>query len=326
MIDNNNRIPTETDRKLKVFFSVDIQGSTEHKTKNNSIRNYESHWARSFEYFFEQFPKQFAGACKKTSAKLGNLELVEPEIWKFLGDEILFASTISNKAQLYLLTREFVQTTFENDKEFQRKHQLRIKGTAWTAGFPISNSEIRIANSVEGKQGLQGHLLDFIGPDIDIGFRLSKVAKPGRVVLSMPLTELLVNFESGMQNFYEINDISPLEISHVGWKELKGVFNGIPYPVFWAKCAKHKIPVSPWEEHTCEFTKTYLHSRLDNSEKIPSLIKQIRKDLQDPNMYPHYIDESEMPEHHQKQWEDWKRSKQQSSKELVTDYGISEDI
>lgn len=95
----------------------------------------------------------------------------------------------------------------------RRKHGLQIKGTGFTAGFPIENKELVLPDSA----------IDFIGPDIDIGFRIAKASRPGRMAVSMDLSDILAQSE----------DLEPFAFHWVGWDVFKGVFSDRPYPIIW---------------------------------------------------------------------------------------------
>lgn len=95
---------------------------------------------------------------------------------------------------------------------------LDVKGTAWLAGFPVNNVEI-ISNDDSQNS------VDYIGPSIDIGFRLTKFSNPGKFVVSIELAYLLTKCQS----------ITELQFSYSGKEVLKGVLENKPYPVIWLK-------------------------------------------------------------------------------------------
>src|SRR3546814_20697194 len=65
--------------------------------------------------------------------------------------------------------------------------------------------------------------LDFIGPDLDLGFRLSKFARPARLLLSLDLVEMLLAADNR----------ADVVLYLVGREELQGVMFGSPYPIIW---------------------------------------------------------------------------------------------
>src|SRR3546814_20861897 len=63
---------------------------------------------------------------------------------------------------------------------------LRLKGTAWRADLSENNSALEIPEL--SSNDVAPHL-DFIGPDPELGFRLSKFARPATLRLLVDLVE-----------------------------------------------------------------------------------------------------------------------------------------
>lgn len=59
------------EQSLKAFFSIDIVGSTEYKSKRVHINKYEEHWLRFFEGFFVEFPVKFQKKIQEQCDQLG---------------------------------------------------------------------------------------------------------------------------------------------------------------------------------------------------------------------------------------------------------------
>ena len=66
---------------------------------------------------------------------------------------------------------------------------------------------------------------DFVGPLIDIGFRLSKFASLRKFVISADLAWLITAQGDAAMPFH-----------YDGRESLKGVLNDQPYPIFWIDC------------------------------------------------------------------------------------------
>jgi hypothetical protein len=97
----------------------------------------------------------------------------------------------------------------------------------WLAGFPINNRIVEIQPiGMESSESI----IDFIGPSIDCGFRLSKWASPRRLVIGL---DLLWMFVAAQQKCNEVKDYGWITFRYLGERELKGVFSGKPYPIFW---------------------------------------------------------------------------------------------
>jgi hypothetical protein len=73
-----------------------------------------------------------------------------------------------------------------------------------------------------------GDVLDFIGPSIDAGFRLTKFSTPKKFVLAADLALMLLDAihrtEVAWDQFHLFYD---------GAEQLKGVLDGEPYPIVW---------------------------------------------------------------------------------------------
>jgi hypothetical protein len=205
--------------KLRLFVSADLVGSTAFKAARSGDT---PAWAPTFKAFFQDFPS----AVEKCYDELPDgcaccSERLRP--WKFSGDEILFwveLGPFCESATHLLAFKTAVQTFPELWKE--KKLPLRLKATAWLAGFPVTNTEIEITT----RDG--GVTLDFIGPSIDLGFRLTKFADTRRMVLSADLALMILDAVDRVE--------IPREHFHLhlhGREVLKGVIEGEPYPVVW---------------------------------------------------------------------------------------------
>ncbi len=280
-------MPSWEEQKLRIFFSVDIVGSTEYKTRRR-----ESHekWWVFYQSFFEDFQTQFAGHLSQAQENYSKLT-EPPSLWKLLGDEMLYTAVIKTPADAAALTKAFYRTLFEYDKTCEEQGQLRVKGTGWTAGFPIRNAEIRL-KELFGK-ATPGP--DYIGQDIDIGFRLGHTARAGRMTVSMDLAEVLTQDRGKNFDFY-----------HVGWENLKGVFANHPYPVIWIT-EDDKPRMLPWEDFQCPFTKSFKEDRKLEKNDLIGLFKDIRRELRDLNLIAPYFNKDDMPEEHKEIWKAWKK-------------------
>lgn len=204
-------MPSETYRsKLRIFFSVDIVGSTAYK--NQHAENSVQPWLPFFKDFYTQFPIVYRRhiSDEKTVANFeGDLPI--PDLWKSLGDELLFQTELKDHRHVSILVSAFKGAIEKYNQDISHS-PLRLKGTAWLAGFPVINAEISFEQQY-----------DFIGPSIDIGFRLTKFATEQQLVISIDLAYML------------LKKVDNLEFVYDGKHQLKGVLNNKPYPVIWIK-------------------------------------------------------------------------------------------
>lgn len=130
---------------------------------------------------------------------------------------MLFSAPLQNIKQPVFFVECFRIALVEYEKKMQdQKWPLGLKGTAWIAGFPVRNVKI----PAEANGGL---IEDYIGPCIDLGFRLSKYSTERKFVLSVELVWLILSFLEDQQIF---------SIYYDGKEYIKG-FRGGSYPIFW---------------------------------------------------------------------------------------------
>ena len=214
---------------LRLFLSVDMVGSTEFKAKFTGQSA--DGWLGIFRTFFTSFPLMVAGQI--------GFEFLDEEatpaidVWKVMGDEVLFVTTPQTPEELTSTLMAVLRTM----KMYEERHfadmPLRLKGTAWFADFDGPNIEIEIPELSSG----QGAHLDYIGPDIDLGFRITKFAKPGIMVLSLDVLEVLLG----------ASNAGAAAIYLMGREALKGVMFARPYPIVWMHDAGEGFSFLPWE-------------------------------------------------------------------------------
>ncbi|HAT50159.1 MAG: hypothetical protein HQL07_04790 [Nitrospirae bacterium] len=221
-----------------------------------------------------------------------------PEFFKGNGDEAIFQKELRHPAEsLYLLhaLRDEISQLAIYKPGSQEKH-LQYKVSSWIASFPVPNRQI-VLQQRQGKQApddaaflgsyilrnfdlveryyedrletqrpganLQHHqdiglLMDYVGPGLDTGFRVSSLANSSRLTLSLELAQILAathsyitkshqqgvakeyrNYIRNRQHNELWSQIPALEllvdfdIFLFGFQSLKGVLKGIPFPVFW---------------------------------------------------------------------------------------------
>jgi len=211
---------------LKLFFSVDLINSTAYKAKKAEERD-DTEWCLFFEDFFKSFPQilDSSYAVLPQIFKFNNdLSQYKPDIWKILGDEILFYTELQDYQQTATHVVAFKRCIEEYNKLLAQKDIpiVRCKGTIWTAGFPLSNIQIEINGCI-----------DFLGPSIDLGFRLAKLSTRRKLCISI---ETALLFSEAMIDIHQNNSVKIKEdysLKFDGLKNLKGVYNNMLYPIFW---------------------------------------------------------------------------------------------
>jgi hypothetical protein len=194
-----------------LFFSFDLVNSTAFKNKENN-------WSKIFDQFFIK--------CKEEMFRLFPFAVT----WKLIGDEILFYLRVNSDDELYDSPKntfavlnnciEFVNT-LPNTKSY-----LSIKATIWAATASDSNDTER--NKIIIERDFDNEILDFLGADIDIGFRISKYAISSILVVEAKLACLLTKLKTKMENEHISN-----YMRIVSYEQLKGVWDNRYYPVVW---------------------------------------------------------------------------------------------
>jgi hypothetical protein len=214
---------------LRLFLSVDMAGSTEFKARFTGQGS--DGWLAIFRSFFTSFPLMVAG-------QVGREFFDEPEtpsiaVWKVMGDEVLFVTTPQTSEEVTSTLIALLRAL----RLYEAKHfsdtPLRLKATAWFGDFSGPNIEVEVPELDTG----QGRYIDYIGPDIDLGFRVTKFARPGVMALSLDVLEVMLAGANA----------DKAAIYLMGAEALKGVMFGRPYPIVWMRDAEHPFDFLPWE-------------------------------------------------------------------------------
>lgn len=244
---------------IRLFISVDMVGSTQFKSRFTGQGS--QGWLETFRGFFSNFPLMLAGQV--------GFEFIEsdctPEInvWKVMGDEVIFVAEPASAAEITSILCAMLRTMAMYEAKFFDRLPLRLKATAWLADFGEQNIELDIA---ELSMGEGGRHLDYIGPDVDLGFRLSKFARASTLVLSLDLLEQLL----------AADNVDDLAFYSLGSEELKGVMFGRPYPLVWACGADSGFDFMPWEIEACALVAKAAVSEPTEREKLHAVISDMR--------------------------------------------------
>ena len=306
---NHASIMRSYDEILEAIQSIDSgfhakRNTEEKKAKLLSVVEFgEFHWAKILEKHFQDFHTCFLKNIQDRKELEIHTKELPKALWKCLGDEMIYSFEIQSTNQVHWLVTEFLHTIRQIDKEGvevegrSRPRFLRVKGTAWTAGFPIRNRVVKLPNEDN----------DFLGPDIDIGFRLTNFSYPGILCVSMDLAYILGHASA---------DHSHLTGEILKWKPLKGAWGNVPYPIIWcafqgAKEEELELDYStlrPWSSGDSEIAGEWEKINKKNRTDIGDLRDKIEKTYEAlPNdlfIFPPYIigDETlgKMPPEHER--------------------------
>lgn len=158
---------------------------------------------------------------KKTSQKMK----CKLKKWKLLGDEVVLVSKSSDKKDLKKRIDNIVSYLNEINPLLNKCFEsiepeiLGVKTTLWTAFA----ENIMTYNTVSSYDD-DSNEFDYIGKEIDIGFRLSKHAPKGRIVVSIEAAYLLNKIIESKEK--------KLKIHFTKFEKLKGIWGGKQYPIF----------------------------------------------------------------------------------------------
>lgn len=263
----------EVQSRLRMFLSLDIVGSTEFKQAKRGVETAEGadSWVEPFLSFYQIAVQQMAvqwAAVRESIAAVGRGDSSErfefgdgPVFWKGIGDEVLFTKVVRSPIDAMAALQALVGLMTEHRRQFAAKPQwqrLNVKGAAWLAGFPVNNAEVILpakdgrpaAGALDDPVAENYRLLarrdttpatagrfhaDYIGPSVDLGFRLRELADPRRLVVSADLAWLLCHAQRSCRE-RELKACRHLRMPHVGYEgrqSLRGILAGEPYPLIW---------------------------------------------------------------------------------------------
>lgn len=256
--------------RLRLFLSIDLVGSTAfkqggvfpiQKPKHDAgIEDVNVRWLPAVSGFYKDIQEKFAAHwdsyCDSLSAGLDWKKGEPPQLWKSNGDELVYVKDLVDSIECFATISCWLKVARDYRNQLRKKKQkLDVKLAAWTAGFPISNTEV-IFQSLEKSNALDGvyslpeyvhfHLLDtwhnypeervglvrdFIGPSMDTGFRIAAKSTSRKFMISAELALLIASVNDPLGH-------DDIDIYFDGSESLKGVLGGNPYPLFWIDTLK----------------------------------------------------------------------------------------
>jgi hypothetical protein len=205
--------------------SVDIIGSTAFKTERSEGDT--PPWVQIFESFFEELPSTLAGSYDDLAKKGFPATTAQPRVWKFIGDEIVFVVPLGRHEESLTHIVAFKESVNAYQAEWTKKSMLSLRATAWTAGFPVTNAVVTLQQDPQTDPQTDPQGEDYIGPSIDLGFRLAQFADSRRMPISIELTQLLLD-ACQLKSKHR-----SLRFGYGGRKTLKGINRNRPYPLVW---------------------------------------------------------------------------------------------
>ncbi len=226
--------------RVRLFLSADLVGSTAFKAgSGQSIPSDELHplWVKEVKEFYRSFPTRYQKIYKDSGASGDTLFSTYdiPQVWKTIGDEIILAVRVKNLNHLAYCVNSFIYSLDMYSVDLKKRAvKLDIKGCGWLAAFPSPNVTIfNVSNTIpvselydeerEREADLKPREHDYLGPEIDSGFRISRFSEANQFSMSAGLGLCLCDaaYHSLFRHQFVYN----------GRQILKGVANGNAYPV-----------------------------------------------------------------------------------------------
>ncbi|HKU96239.1 MAG TPA: hypothetical protein VJR58_13235 [Vineibacter sp.] len=236
--------------RLRLFLSLDIQGSTSFKYQVTP-ETFEA-WLPIIHWFYIETQAALERSWLRAAGRFRHADAgPDPILWKSAGDELLFVKEVTHPLQCLAAVLAFRDVLALQDVDLQRRSngRLRLKATAWLAGFPNVNKEIPLVGSYAPDSEPHGndtmvriarfghdtlaHQRDFVGPSIDLGFRLTELATPRRFVVSVELAYLLAD----MMIRHQLTERLNLQVEE--GQVLRGILNDQEYPLIWIDMLAH---------------------------------------------------------------------------------------
>lgn len=215
---------------VALFFSLDIVNSTKYKSSTEN-------WPTVISHLLET-------VVNKVNREN---DLRGAHLWRVIGDETVFVLDITLESQLmsallaiFRIVLE-ISASLEDGRFFsgipkQRLDavstqtlavgsSLSIRSTAWTAiicdGNPTAyeNIEYRYEPNVSHTNAI----VDYLGMDIDAGFRLKEYARARRLVISFDLARLIASDAGDADTYLNI----------IAYRKLRDVWDDKRYPIIW---------------------------------------------------------------------------------------------
>ncbi|MBN1968176.1 MAG: hypothetical protein JW870_02300 [Candidatus Delongbacteria bacterium] len=184
-----------------LFASFDLFNSAAYKYKNKG--------------WFIVYKKALEEILKNTN------NINEFTFWKALGDELVFKKELSvkNLCEDILKVNEVMRSIIESIyKTYKTTNpdikQISIKTTMWI--IHVDNGD----TGSDYKLDING-IDDYIGKEMDTGFRISSYALRSKTILSASIINILLNNKASILNNIRI----------IGYSKLKGVWDNNEYPI-----------------------------------------------------------------------------------------------
>ena len=247
----------ENTSKVFMFFSVDLENFTQYKTENKE-------WASVITNFYTYIVRNVDKAYQNAV------------VWKYVGDEVLFYIEVDKIEEILCAPASLHTAMMSTQSEIQMNDSsiLRLKGALWVAGVKSDTGCAKFGKDIScmyldlsSEQYTAKSLFkDFIGVDIDEGFRMSKNAAQGKIVIDPKIAFLLVKHADKEPRKLIRKIIKNTKI--VGYCFMKGIWKERAYPVIWYADNWSENSILLYDEH---FANEYAKNVLLESKEVKPL-------------------------------------------------------
>ncbi len=272
---------------IYLLLSFDLANATEYK-----IRNQE--WYITFNDFYYRISKEL---IKKENSPLQNLK-----IWKFIGDEVLFYLKVTKEEELFKSLPYIYKVIKDVEKELNQKShffdKLYIKTTAWIAD--VVDEQVKAIDTKDNSEKATNIIFsppfennniqtmlkpDFLGFEIDLGFRISKYSHHGVIAVGAKLAYLLFKNRQILKDKHKLNGQTgniDKNLKIVSYEKLKGIWRTHKYPIIWYSENWNSETMFFYDEHfDNELIETLKYkikkNKLDNIEKLEKIFEDINQ-------------------------------------------------
>jgi len=211
-------MPSDNTYRVCMFFSIDLVNSTKFKSR------YPQKWGEVIYSFYDHVIRTI------------QLECPEAEIWKHNGDDIIFRIEITNKDNILMAPSTLHKAMQLAYGKFTLTNQiaknfLYFKGALWLANIAMDgfNDKEQPRNFLL-KVGID-EVVDYVGIDIDEGFRMSQHAMQGKVVLDPKIVYLLNKYITEWRRI--THQSIDMNVRIVDYKSMKGIWDEKLFPIVW---------------------------------------------------------------------------------------------
>lgn len=237
-------------------------------------------WFDVLRYFYTASSAQFSSEFAASSDGEDMSDFGSPPLlWKTVGDEVLFYKDVAKPRQIantIMAWQKAIRTLRTGLKMFEQR--LDVKCTAWLAEFPVENkiliapsasadgsSACSIASTFDDKiRACNG---DFVGPSIDIGFRLATMSTARKFMISLDVAYFLAS----------VSDDN-IALHYDGRQYFKGVAGGVAYPTFWIDMGD--------DDALDHFEDQLLEKNLCPDKKVKQFCEKFYADKDNPSFAP----------------------------------------